>query len=369
MRSAFFSMGQKTVFGFIIALVAILSLYIVKDLYLIEIPRAGGTYSETLVGAPRYINPVLAVSQTDKDISRLVYAPLLRNTVEGNDLVLASSVEASQDSTEYILTLKDNIFFHDGEKITTSDIAYTIGQIQDPVIASPLRPLWLGVETQIVDEQTIIFELERSFPEFTKLLELGVLPEHIWQEISAEDFPFTTNNIQPVGSGPYVPDTIMRGDSEAIVEYRLRASRNSIFNPNIDEIHLLIAQDTQSLIDSLNNSDVDGVSGIRFESINKDRLDELTIRTYTLPRVFTLFYNREQNTALSDNALRSAINVLVDKEMLVQEVLGGYGQALDGPLPSTSPFATLHDPESDPEDRVSEAREFLEDGGWSFQEE
>ena len=367
LRSAFFSLGQKTVFFFVIMTVIITALYVLRGMYMVEVPRTGGTYTEALIGTPRYINPVLARSQTDKDISRLIYAPLLSDALE-DDYVLGESLEVSEDDTEFVVRLKEDMVFHDGEPITSRDVAETIRRIQDPVVASPLRPQWLGVEVETPDERTVIFELETSFPQFEEILDIGILPAHIWSDITAEEFPFTTNNIQPIGSGPFSVQEVVRDENERIIRYDLSAFRDSIFDPFIDEVRLTIVQNSQELIDEFTSERIDGAAAISVDSIDEELLDNYTIRSYTLPRVFTLFYNRDAGTALSSLSLRRALDSIIDKKTLVQEVLGGYGQALDGPLPSTSPYAVLDESTSTAEERVSQARSILTDGNWSYSE-
>ena len=75
---------------------------------LVEVPRHGGVLTEGIIGRPRFINPVIAKSDADRDMSALVYSGLLRPTTEGEIAPdLARDFEISDDGLTYTFTLKD----------------------------------------------------------------------------------------------------------------------------------------------------------------------------------------------------------------------------------------------------------------------
>ncbi len=60
-----------------------------------EIPAQGGSYAEALIGTPRFINPVLALSDVDRDMVQLVFSGLMRTTNDGVVPDLAESYTLS----------------------------------------------------------------------------------------------------------------------------------------------------------------------------------------------------------------------------------------------------------------------------------
>ena len=83
----------------------------------------GGTYVEAMVGAPRFINPLLATSDTDTDLSHLVFSGLTRVDTSGNLVPdLASDYSVSPDSKVYTFTLKPDLRWQDGEPLTADDV-------------------------------------------------------------------------------------------------------------------------------------------------------------------------------------------------------------------------------------------------------
>src|SRR3989344_596272 len=135
-----FTMAEKAIFYFFttIFIVSCLTLlWKVSNAYLVEIPTLGGTLTEGVVGNPRFINPVLAISEADKNLVALIYSGLVRITPEGeieNDL--ADEIIISEDRRTYMVHIKEKTRFHDGESLTADDIVFTIGKIVDPLIKS-----------------------------------------------------------------------------------------------------------------------------------------------------------------------------------------------------------------------------------------
>ncbi|MBX4181559.1 hypothetical protein KW807_01705, partial [Candidatus Parcubacteria bacterium] len=154
-----FSFGEKATFYSLVTifiLSGILLMFQVSEAFLAEVPVKGGSLVEGVVGNPRFINPVLALSEADKNLSALIYSGLIRLTPEGeitNDL--ASDIKISEDNLTYTATIKDNATFQDGTPVTADDVIFTIGKINDPAIKSPKRGNWDGVTLEKVDDKTV----------------------------------------------------------------------------------------------------------------------------------------------------------------------------------------------------------------------
>jgi ABC-type transport system substrate-binding protein len=88
----------------------------------VQVPANGGTLREGILGTPRFINPVLATSDIDQDLTQLVYSGLIRRdqTNDNSESIiipdLAESYSISDDGKKYTFILKKNAVFHDGKK-------------------------------------------------------------------------------------------------------------------------------------------------------------------------------------------------------------------------------------------------------------
>jgi peptide/nickel transport system substrate-binding protein len=138
-------------------------LYKVNRSFLVEVPDYGGSLTEGVVGAPRFINPLLATSDTDRDLTTLIYSGLMKIDDQGKLIPdIAESYTVSDDELNYVFTIKDNVYFHDGEKLTVDDVIYTIEKAQDPELKSPREANWVGVKVERIDDKTIAFNLKQA---------------------------------------------------------------------------------------------------------------------------------------------------------------------------------------------------------------
>ncbi len=186
---------------------------------MVEIPSRGGSLTEGVMGAPRFINPILAISDADRDLTALVFSGLMRATPDGALIEdLAESYTISEDGLAYTFNLKKDITWHDGKPLTAADVIFTVQKVQDSIIKSPKRASWEGVSVEKTDDHTVIFNLKQPYAPFLENTTLGIIPEHLWHNVGSEQFSFSTLNTEPIGSGPYRIRGIKK-DSAGIPKY------------------------------------------------------------------------------------------------------------------------------------------------------
>ncbi|HVZ75750.1 MAG TPA: ABC transporter substrate-binding protein [Candidatus Paceibacterota bacterium] len=331
-----FSRTGRGVFIFLASVMVVSSvalLYMLNSSMLSATPGYGGSLTEGIIGSPRFINPVLAVSDADHDLSILVYSGLLRATPEGDYVPdLASSYDISSDGTTYTFHLRPNATFHDGSKVTADDVVFTINKIQDAALKSPARADWVGVTVTEVDPETVQFTLKSRYAPFIQNLTLGILPKHLWANVSDEEFPFSDLNTSPVGSGPFKIGKISRSASGLPSSYELDANQEyALGAPYLSEIYLRFYQNESDLSDALARGDVEAASGLSPASLTD--IKDANIETAPLNRVFGVFFNQNQSEVLRDPDVREALRDAINQQDLVNQVLGGYGTPLTGPVP------------------------------------
>lgn len=363
------SIGDRFLFFSVtlIFIVSVLTLILsLNERYLITIPHKGGSYTEGIVGTPRFLNPVLATTNADQSLATLIYAGLVRlNTTTGrieNDM--AESITISEDGIVYNVILRDDLFFHDGERVSAEDVAFTISRIQDPSIKSPLLASWDGIVVEYIDEREINFILPEPYAPFIENLTLGILPEHIWSSAGIEEFPFSQHNSEPIGSGPYTITRITR-DSAGIPEsYTLRAFKDSHRGEaHIETLSLAFFNNEDIAREALEEGDIEGLAGI----IPAENELPASITTYTtpLPRTFAVFLNQNEQPLFRDSAVREALTMSTDRERIVRDVLSGYGNTITTPIP---PAFGVPTPVEKQEADIEAAKNILTDGGWVFDE-
>lgn len=333
-----FGRGGRALFLCFSALLIISSfglLYILKSDLVVSVPARGGSLTEGILGSPRFINPVLAISDADRDLTSLVYSGLLRATPEGGYTPdLAQSYSVSDDGKVYTFILRDHVTFHDGTPVTADDVVYTVLKAQDPALKSPLRANWDGVHAEVVDSKTVRFTLRSAYAPFIGNLTLGILPKARWGATSDEEFAFSDLNAEPIGSGPYLVSAVTRSTSGIPSTYTLRSFNNyALGEPYLGTFTLRFYQSESALTVALGHGDIEAASGI--SPANLDSISGERVLTSPLNRVFGVFFNQNQSVVLRDKTVRLALDSAVNRTELVKEVLSGYGTALTGPVPPT----------------------------------
>lgn len=310
------------------------ALVIYNNRFLISTPTYGGIIHEGIIGTPRFINPVLAINDQDKDLTTLIYAGLTKNDSVGHVVLdMAESIVESDDKLHYTVTLKKNAKFHDGVKVTSDDIIYTIGLIQNPSIKSPHQIEWEGITIEKINDTEIIFSLKKPFPLFMNILTLGILPKHIWKNLTEEQISLSDYNIHAIGSGPYMIEEITT-NSGIPETFTLTAHKNYTLGvPYVTTITISTYQNEKYLLRAFENGDIDRIYGISPDKIEELKISKSIIHTSLLPRTFAIFFNPNKATPLSDKNVRKALQMAINKQAIIDEVLHQYGKVINDPYP------------------------------------
>ncbi len=365
-----FSITEKTIFFLFVAIFVgsgLSLLYQVNKLFQVEVPDYGGTLTEGVIGAPRFVNPLLASSDIDKDLSTLIYSGLLKLNSSG-ELVpdLAQDFHISEDGLTYTFVLKDNATFHDGVKITADDVVFTVEKAQDLNLKSPREANWVGVKVEKINDKTISFTLKQAFSPFIQNMTLGILPKHIWKNASIEEFPFSEYNTKPVGSGPYKIASINYSGSGLPSEYHLIAFNKYISGkPYITNLVIKSFQNEKGLTDAYKNGDIESLHGISPKELPALTVSKDDIILSPLPRVFGVFFNQNVAPVFVNKEVRQALEVATDKNLIVQDILSGYGQPIDGAVPLNT-IATSNSATTTSVEKIAAAKAILTKAGWKI---
>ncbi len=334
-----FSATEKVVFGILILISLISALTIawkVNKSFLVPTPSYGGKFNEGVIGLPRSINPVLAFTDIDRDLTELIYSGLMK--YENGELIpdLAENYSVSEDGLTYTFTLKEDLRFHDGTPLTTEDIEFTVQKIQDSTLKSPRRADWASVSVKILSATEIEFILKQPYSPFLSNTAIGILPKHIWKNLDTDQFIFSQHNLQPIGSGPYMINSIQRDKDGLPTSYSLKPF--SKYLPNkayISDITLHFYPNESSALDAFKAGTIENYAGISAEEAKKlgENLKDSSILHTPLPRIFGVFFNQNNSPVLANEEVRQALNMAVDREKIVREVLNQYAVSIDGPLP------------------------------------
>jgi len=314
------------------------------------IPAHGGDYTEGVVGQPAYVNPVLAATDTDKSLVRLIF---------NNILSLAEKAEVSDDHRTWDIRLKENLLWHDGTKLTSDDVLFTIQKIQDPESRSPLALSWQGISARRVSELELNIYLPSPYAFFeNNLKNLYILPKHLFADIPPANWQLSEHNLKPVGSGPYRFDSYARQPDGFIEAYRLRAWKQAPGGvPNITVFDMNFFRGAEDVLKSFNAGRIDGFGAADAVLLRGIRRP-YALHTFTMPSYYAAFFNAAHDPALQDPAVRAALAQAIDRNALVTHILGGYGTPEEGPIPGRAASSTAS---STP---LSDLKDMLAAAGW-----
>ncbi len=302
-------------------------------------PREGGIYTEALIGRPGRFNPLFEeYNPSDRDLNRLVYCRLLTFNAQGipqGDL--ATSWGISADAKIYNFALREDARWHDGEPVTAEDVAFTIERMREEAIPVPetWKALWQQVEVVVLDPYTLQFRLPQPFAPFLDYLSFGILPKHVWQDISPEEMRDHPLNMEPVGCGPYRFDHLLleEGNIQGVV---LKAYEDYYQGrPYIDEIVFRYYPTPQAALTAYEEGEVLGLSEITLDILAEAlRLPNLNFYTARRPRLTLIYLNLGEPTLsfFTEGEVRKALLMALDRERLIQKHLQGQAIVAHSPI-------------------------------------
>ena len=302
------------------------------------VPKDGGTYSEALVGQPKYINPLFSsINDVDSDLVKLIYPGLF--SYDQNEKLtpdLAENFTISPDKKIYTITLKDSLRWSDGEPITADDVIYTFEMIQNPETGSPLYVSFQGVQIEKIDDKTVRFTLKEPFAPFLYSLTVGILPEHIWEsssQINPANMKLAKTNLQPVGSGPWKFDRLIKKDDGSIQNFELVRNENYFKKkPYIKKLSFTFFDDCSQAFQEVQSKHILGASFISCKSKEETQKKNLVHYPIKLPQYTALFFNQTDFSLLKDDELRLALSKGTNKADIVSNVLKNNGEVIDSPI-------------------------------------
>ncbi len=357
------------VLGFVASISLVASTFfigtaILDKYFFISVPKHGGSLNEGIIGRPRLINPVVAKTEVDRDLVTLIYSGLFRPSGDTLEPDLAEKMEVSEDGKTYTVTIRKDATFHDGKPVTAADIVFTVERIQNKglPIKSPLAPNFNGVNVTSVDNQTVIFALDKPHATFTETLTFGILPKHIWEPVGTVDFDQTNYNLEPIGSGPYKFKQVIRNSKNGLsAEYVLESFKKyNHGEPYIKNLNIFFYGSEEDRVRAYRSGEISQVAGIQTALAKEVEANKSPVLTAQMPRIFGLYLNQPRKPILQDDVVRKVLDLAMPREKIITEVFNGYAKAEEAPFPET-----IEATDSPDDARFLMAESLLEKNGWT----
>jgi len=302
---------------------------------------------------------------------------------------LAANHAVSDDAREYTFVLADGATWHDGTPVTAHDVAFTYNTAlkarAGSTIARLLAPIAGSAAVvednsrsasgiQVVDERTVRFVLDAPNAAVLPTLfgAIWIMPRHPFEGAALEDY--TSLEIatkQPIGSGPYrvvEADPYQYVTLEAFDDYANGTGWKG--RPRADRVLIRIYEDAAAQLTSTQAGEVDFQFFPRLTAHELTRLTAIggmaAQKSFLGLNHFYSFNLSDPSTKLIlDKRFRQATIWAIERETLVNDVLGGVLR-----LPAvmnhwTAPWASSEDLEQYHPWDVQKARDLLAEIGWN----
>ena len=327
------------------------------------------------------LNPLLLNGgEINKYATGLMFLPLMELDADLNfEGMLADSI-TTEDNKNFIVHIDDAATWSDGTPVTADDVVYTALRLASPVIGNTAMMYYVfegvgddgfveeGAESidgiQKVDDKTVQFTTKEEMPittfENSYARYLLTLPKHVIEQYSEEELSTADwFNHPDVVSGPFIV-------TDFDVDHYISYEANKDYwkgAPKIDKLNIKIVDGSQ-LYAGLQSGEIDitqqtmsDIPQEDYESV--EALDNVEV-VYGSPVTNQSVFIQTKN--VPDVKVRQAMLYAIDRQQILEELLNGHGEIVDGFLSSASPFyddsltPIAYDPEK--------AKALLEEAGW-----
>ncbi len=327
------------------------------------------------------INP-FAMDQTEinKYAVGLMFLPLMELDKDLNFQGMLADSITTEDNLNFIVHIDDRATWSDGTPVTAYDVEYSVLRLASPLVNNTTLMLYAfegtsdegfveeGADSMagltVLDDKTIQFTAKYPMAlttfQNTYARYLHTMPKHVIEKFSEDDL--TTNdwfNHPDVINGPYL---LTDYDPNHYISY----TANTDYwkgAPKIDKLNIKIVDGSQ-IYSGLQSGEID-ITQHTMTAIPQEDYESIE----ALSNVRTVYGSPVTNQSafiqtanIPDNRVRQALVYAIDRQQLVDQLLKGHGEVVDGFLSSASPFFddSITPMQYDPE----KAKALLAEAGW-----
>ncbi len=300
----------------------------------------GGVLVVGSTQAPRHLNSAVQSGiATMMPAAQLFASPIRMDKNWKPQPYLAESYTLSPDNRSITLVLRKNAVFHDGKPITAEDVKFSIETIRDN---HPFKTMYGPVNAVTInDPQTAVIRLAEPHPAVLLALSTSltpIIPKHIFGD--GTDVKIHPRNGNPVGSGPFKLVEFKPGEHIIMERFDRFFFKDQ---PKLERVIVRLFKDSSSLLLAFERGEIDAQSVSDPRELDRVRKTPgAFVVKGAAPAIGPLAWLafNTKNPKLADKRVRQAINFAVDKQYILNTILGGIHARCTGPLTSGSPFYT-----------------------------
>ena len=285
---------------------------------------------EELPGFDGYIS----TSRDGVVLTRHLFDMLIYRNPETFDYEPLLATEWSRvDDLTWEFKLREGVTFHDGSAFDAEDVAWTLNHYADPDAGARSQNSvdWID-RVEAVDPTTVRIVSKAPFPAALEFVagSLPIYPSDYAQGVGLDAFSQT-----PVGTGPY--RYVETRDGAYVLEaYDGYFEGGGKGTPSIETLIVRIIPDTATRIAEVIGGGVEWIWNVPEDQVRQlAAVPSITAELGSTMRIAMLTMDAagrvREDTPLADLKVRQAINHAINREAIVENLVGGDGEVLDVP--------------------------------------
>ena len=228
----------------------------------------------------------------------------------------------NEDKTKIWMDVREGVTWHNGDPLTPGDVAWSLERAGNPETGNPIQFIWGKIGNYAIDGNRVtadVLAYEPTIFKWMSFLTGYILPKNYYESVGADGF-----EAAPVGTGPYMVEKFERN---AFV--RLKANENYWGGaPEFKSVTIKFVTDAASRVAEVESGNAHVTLEMPYEEF--DRLKEKSGIMGTAAPVSDIgmiFINDVD--VMKDANVRMAMAHAIDKQLIIDRLLSGYGVAID----------------------------------------
>ncbi|MBN2817166.1 MAG: peptide-binding protein [Campylobacterales bacterium] len=310
---------------------------------------------------PARLNPILATDSSSSEIASFIFSGLVKFDKDSKEIVADLAKKFYfKDSTTLIFELREDVYWHDGEKFSAKDVLFTYDTLLSDKVVSPYSSGFRFVKSvRILDEYTLEVTYTKPYFKALETWMMGILPKHLLEnETNLMSASFNKN---PIGTGPYRLEQLEFSKNIVLKAFEKYYEGE----PKIEKLsfHVIADPMTRFMMLKSGELDVGALEPMAYEKqLGASFFEQFAIYEKISPSYSYLGFNLRLDK-FKDPRVREALSLAINRDEIVDILFFKHARVCTGPfLPGTKAY---NNSVKTPKQNIQKAKELLQAAGYT----